>query len=111
MRFITRHKKIDPLFMIAGAALLLVSCGTYQYVGYDNDGIYGSEGPVVVEVERAAPYNSDYYQNYFAEESQALQEISVEGEIFTDIDSYQGNGQVVAETEANGKNACIFNMR
>ena len=65
MRFITRQKNINPILTAVGAFLLLASCGSYQYVGYDNDGIYGAEGPVVVEVERATPYNSDYYQNYF----------------------------------------------
>ena len=84
-----------PFFAALGFVLSLVSCGSYQYSGYENDGIYGSENRTVeyvVEKEEVVA-NEDqggYYQNYFSEKSREYDMILGEDEIFTDIDSYKG---------------------
>ena len=57
MRFTSTLKKLSVLFMVFGALLMLSSCGAYQYVGYDNDGIYSSY-EVVVDVNKAATNSS-----------------------------------------------------
>jgi len=80
--------------LIGALSLLfgLASCGSYQYVGQDNDGIYGnSERTVEYQEndyqENPDTQNSNYYQNYF-------KQLSQEEMIFTDIDSYEGEYEV-----------------
>ena len=70
MRFTATLKKLTAPFMALGAILMLFSCGAYQYVGYDNDGIYSSDR-VVVEVEEAVNSRADsqVYEDYFAEQA------------------------------------------
>ncbi|MBT8327612.1 MAG: hypothetical protein KJP21_07800 [Bacteroidia bacterium] len=82
---------------LAALSLLfsLASCGSYEYVGYDNDGIYGSETRnVEYQTEKEtvvqATDNSNYYKNYFKEKSMDYEGLNDNGQIFTDIDSYQG---------------------
>ncbi|GAL79410.1 vitellogenin II precursor [Algibacter lectus] len=72
------------------------SCGSYQYVGVDNDGIYGEETVRVVqneETEVATPSssNSKYYENYFKTGALETEQMIVNSEIFTDIDSYESD--------------------
>ena len=105
MRFTTKHLNKLSLLSALGAFLLLASCGSYQYVGYDNDGIYASD-QVEVEVERAANSRegSEFYTNYFSQESQQIQDIAEENEIFTDVDSYNsGNAINQQSTEVGDK--------
>ncbi|TCK66625.1 hypothetical protein DFQ05_1895 [Winogradskyella wandonensis] len=101
MRFTSTLKKKYTPFMLLGALIMLTSCGSYQYVGYDNDGIYSSD-EVVVEVEQAATNrtNSNYYANYFADQvtdAQLAQEET--DEVFTDIDSYTSGNVANNEVE------------
>ena len=97
MQFKTITLQKLPLFVALGLATLLTSCGSYQYVGYDNDGIYSSENDNVQEAVVEQPTvttstkDSNYYKNYFAENSAQVDAIQEDGEIFTDIDSYEGN--------------------
>lgn len=95
MQFKQHIKSKLPFFVALSALFVLASCGSYQYVGYDNDGIYGSERqPVqVVEVQEVetTPSDANYFKNYFSEKSQEYEAIANESEIFTDIDSYEGN--------------------
>ncbi|HEX9600301.1 MAG TPA: hypothetical protein VF985_02310, partial [Mariniflexile sp.] len=62
-----------PFLAILSLVFGLYSCGSYQYVGVDNDGIYGSTPrtvqyeETVVEVPQNS--NSNYYQNYFKNKS------------------------------------------
>lgn len=87
-------------FITATFAILFTSCGSFQYVGYDNDGIYSSSGDnetgvveqsSVEDVVTTDTDDSNYYRNYFAENSAQLNAMQEESEIFTDIDSYEGN--------------------
>lgn len=73
----------------------LASCGSYEYVGHDNDGIYGTENRNVEyqtekETEVQVADNGNYYKNYFKEKSMDYESMTDNGEVFTDIDSYQG---------------------
>ncbi|MCF6295959.1 MAG: hypothetical protein L3J25_09760 [Flavobacteriaceae bacterium] len=85
-----------------GLILSLVSCGSYQYVGYD-DGIYGTpernvEYPTESSNEEVTSQSSSYFQNYFKEKSQELEYLTQGDTIFTDIDSYEGNYKVANDT-------------
>ncbi|HKK12214.1 MAG TPA: hypothetical protein VJ945_05255, partial [Flavobacteriaceae bacterium] len=101
MQFISYLKSKLPFYVALSFTFILASCGSYQYVGYDNDGIYGSEDvgyeqPSYNETPNAN--NSSYYKNYFAEKSQQFENIPQEGAIFTDIDSYQGDYDEVQDS-------------
>ncbi|MBT8258840.1 MAG: hypothetical protein KJO49_10245 [Bacteroidia bacterium] len=84
-------------FGIVGLAFLLVSCGSYQYAGYEEDAIYGESGYEVEYVERVqtGDVNTDpdngYYKNYFKEKALQYEAVSESDAVFTDIDSYEGN--------------------
>lgn len=85
-----RKLKFPAIFLIA---LIFTSCGSYQYVGTDNDGIYDStyENVEYVEVAEEKNNSSDYYQNYFKEKRNEYDAIAQESEIFTDVDSYSSD--------------------
>lgn len=80
--------------LFAPALLVLASCSSYQYSGYEADGIYGESRPGIWE-QREQPQkqevkpnnNNTYYKNLFAQQSEMYGEI-LEGDIFTDVDSY-----------------------
>ena len=81
------------------AVLVLASCGSYQYAGYDHDGIY-SNGTAVTqeysEEDQTESYdNALYYQQVFSRKADQFETIAEsENAIFTDIDSYSsGNYQ------------------
>ncbi len=93
-----------PIFLTPVLLLLLASCGSYQYSGY-NDGIYG-EAPKTVDRPRTGyekPQNANeqreeklkeansYYKNMFAQQSAMLEDAMQEDVVFTDIDSYSSN--------------------
>ena len=107
MRFINYLQTKIPATVAFIALFGLTSCGSYQYVGQDSDGIYGpSENNVEYEEEvvtnETEPSNN-YYKNYFKEKSNELELMNKEGEVFTDIDSYEGNyNEDVAETTYQG---------
>ncbi len=94
MRFINYLKTKVPALTIIGLTLGLTSCGSYQYVGQDSDGIYGTSKNTVEQEEQIVEVkpetSNSYYQNYFKEKSNEMELASEEGEIFTDIDSYEG---------------------
>lgn len=86
-------KKI--LFFIAPVSfLLLASCGSYEYSGYESDGIYGETNRVYQEQEQYATQdsNSSYYKNLFSEEAALYGEVLSEGAIFTDVEGYTSTG-------------------
>lgn len=92
MRFIYNMIKV-PVMPVLGIMVLLTSCGSSQYASQNNDGIYGSGNSVEYQEEVAVqPDNSAYYQNLFKEKSMDYQmPADQQGEVFTDVDSYQGN--------------------
>lgn len=92
MRLINYLQTKLPVLAIFGLALGMTSCGSYQYVGQNSDGIYGEENRQVEAVPEKTQEanNNNYYKNYFKEKSLEM-EASDENEVFVDIDSYQGN--------------------
>ena len=95
MQFKTITKQKLPFFVAIGLMAVLTSCGSFQYAGYDNDGIYATDDYDDTYVEQpvatTSTEDSNYYKNYFAENSAQLDAATEESEIFTDIDSYEGN--------------------
>tara|TARA_R110002050_G_scaffold93630_7_gene195549 strand:+ start:232 stop:549 length:318 start_codon:yes stop_codon:yes gene_type:complete len=101
MQFNNYLKRKMPYLAILALAIGLTSCGSYQYVGVDNDGIYGETAPITVTqnnqetvVEIPNNNNSDYYQNYFRNKSMEYDSMAANSEIFTDIDSYESDNYV-----------------
>ena len=94
MQFKTTITQKLPFFVALALATVLTSCGSFQYAGYDNDGIYGAnenENDPEQTVVTTETNDSNYYKNYFAENSAEVDAIKEESEVFTDIDSYEGN--------------------
>lgn len=90
MRRYYRLFNIRALFFSFSALLLLASCSSYQYAGYENDGIYSSDRD---EAYTANDYEESYedalyYKQLFAQKSEQFANVPEEGAIFTDIDSY-----------------------
>ena len=109
MQFNNYLKRKVSFVAILSLLFGLASCGSYQYVGAD-DGIYGNtdrqisvetptQGRTVVEVPNAS--NSNYYKNYFRTKSLESENIFSDDDIFTDIDSYEGNNYVENDTLTN----------
>ncbi len=86
--------------LLAATLLMLTSCGSYEYVSY-NDGIY-NDGNSSQNYEPAtrtpntAP--SSYYSNYFAEKSAQYDAAAEDGTIFTDIDNYSSENYDPADS-------------
>lgn len=99
MKNIIYLKSKMPLIAVITVLLMVWSCGSYQYVGVDNDGIYGETPRTISQTRDIASTNvpnssNEYYQNYFKSKALEYEKINEEGAIFTDIDSYQsGNYQ------------------
>ena len=89
MQFNYYLKRKAPLAVLFGLLLGLVSCGSYQYVGVDNDGIYGNgivqtqERVVEVPVENT----NNFYKNYFENDSFELYELKCLKRLFNFIKS------------------------
>lgn len=76
------------------ALLLLASCGSYQYAGYEHDGIYSPENREAVTANEHAESYDDalYYKQLFANKAEQFNNVPEEGAIFTNIDSYSSTG-------------------
>lgn len=96
MKLYYHFKKKYLLFIAPVFLLMLGSCSSYQYSGYENDGIYGNTNRSYSEPNQTRPQASNtddnYYSSIFAEESALYGEILAEGAIFTDVDSYSSTG-------------------
>ncbi|MBW1296809.1 hypothetical protein GBO31_14955, partial [Aquimarina litoralis] len=87
-------------FLIA-SLLMLTSCGSYEYVSYD-DGIYGEARsqrnyeprPTATTTQS----NSNYYSNYFSEKSAQIDNAIEQDAIFTDVDSYSSENYDPSDT-------------
>ena len=90
MKFITFLKKQMTLALAVGVLLSLNSCGSFQYSGIYEDGIYSESKPAqqVNETVDNTSNSSEYYKNYFKEKSLQIQEDNAT--VFTDVDSYEG---------------------
>ena len=93
MQFNTTSNRRLPFFVALGLMAVLTSCGSFQYAGYNNDGIYSDtyEAPVEEPVVMTSTDDSNYYKNYFSNNSADVSAAQEESEVFTDIDSYEGN--------------------
>jgi hypothetical protein len=81
MKFITFLKKQLTLVFIVGMLLCLASCGSFQYSGIYDDGIYGDSNVVQQPTEQTqgtvkntsdsntSSNTSNYYTTYFKEKS------------------------------------------
>ena len=75
-------------------ALVTFSCGTYQYSGNINDGIYNSniasDNAVVVENKDVNnKENNDYYKSAFSEKVLIYSESESSNQLFTDVENYR----------------------
>ena len=81
--------KYRTFMLLSIIGSLAASCGSYQSASYyDNDGIYANGNEVSVERPTRTPQKnnterSSTYSNYFGQQAELL-----DGEIFTDVDSY-----------------------
>lgn len=109
--YYTLRNKLGLLFSLT-AVLALVSCGSYQYPGYEADGIYGESRPGIweeqqQEVTEVRPNgDNSYYKNLFAQQSQMVGEV-LESDVFTDIDSYSSNDGYDNYSEVGGDVAYV----
>jgi hypothetical protein len=104
MQFNNYLNRKMPFVVLLGLLFGLASCGSYQYVGADTDGIYGdapapANTEAVVKVENES--NSDYYKNYFKTKAIESESIYAGDEIFTDIDAYESPNYVENDTLSN----------
>ena len=89
-----RYYKLLNLRSLAtalGSLFLLASCSSYQYAGYDNDGIYSSpsNGEAYTDNDYEESYEDAlYYKNLFGEKAEQFEAVPADGAIFTDIESY-----------------------
>ena len=93
------HKKfyfVNKLFHFLFLALLITSCGSYQYSGYINDGIYESNDiskdyAVVENQEINDKANNDYYKSAFSEKALMYSETETSDQLFTDVENYRSS--------------------
>ena len=84
------------LLFLPAIILSLGACSSYQYSGYETDGIYGESRPGIWEQAeneqtQVKPNNQNtYYKNMFAQQSKMVGEL-LENDVFTDVDSYSSN--------------------
>lgn len=105
------RNKIYLLFMPV-VVFALASCGSYQYSGYEADGIYGESRPGIWEqkerqtTEVKPNNNTSYYKNLFAQQSEMVGEV-LESDVFTDVDSYTSNDGYENYNETGGDIAYV----
>lgn len=92
-----------PYIAVYSFFIVLASCGSSQYAGQDNDGIYNSDTSIEYqeEVAKNDPESSSntFYKNYFKEKSLEYQlPVDEEDEIFTDVDDYEGDYTVAQDS-------------
>ena len=85
-------------------SVILLSCGSYQYSGNINDGIYDENKkelrkvgyiPSQQESNQELVYDKEiknsYYQTVFSEKSMQYEEVeSLNDSVFTDVENYEG---------------------
>lgn len=94
MKLLYSFPKIRAIFMAPAVLLALASCSSYQYAGYESDGIYSTDTPEIYTEDQVEKSYEDalHYEQIFATQSERFGTISEEGSIFTDIDSYSSVG-------------------
>ncbi|APG61250.1 hypothetical protein [Christiangramia salexigens] len=105
------RKKLG-LLAIPALLISMASCSSYQYSGYEADGIYGESRPGIWEQEepqnnQVKPNgNNTYYKNLFAQQSEMYGEI-LENDVFTDVESYSSNDGYDDYNEVGGDVAYV----
>lgn len=88
MKIINYSFKNKPSILLVIIGVILTSCGSYQYVGQTNDGIYETSESEVIITDNES--NDNYYTNYFRDKALEVENLNTEeSDIFTDIDTYQ----------------------
>ena len=83
LEIISKYKKFLGLLIL----LFLYSCGSYENASVQNDGIYASDDITSKNVTQNNT-KSDYYKNYFEEQSQLISDARSYSEVFTNIEDY-----------------------
>ena len=100
------------LLILPAIILSLGACSSYQYSGYETDGIYGESRPGIWEQAeneqtQVKPNNeNNYYKNMFAQQSEMVGEL-LESDVFTDVDSYSSNDGYDNYSEVGGDVAYV----
>ncbi|MDX1762535.1 MAG: hypothetical protein R3218_10305, partial [Christiangramia sp.] len=100
------------LLMVPLAIFALASCSSYQYSGYETDGIYGESRPGIWEqdnqqiTEVRPNSNNSYYKNLFAQQSQMVGEV-LESDVFTDVEDYTSNDGYENYSQVDGDVAYV----
>lgn len=81
----TYIKKMIPLTIAGGFALLFSSCGVHNNGLSDTDGIYQSETETIVQADNE---KANYYKQYFKSKDKTYEDLPEEDLIFTDIEAY-----------------------
>ena len=89
-KFYIINKLLYLLFLVS----LITSCGSYQYSGYINDGIYHnndvSENYEVSDIQNPNDKeNNEYYKSAFGEKALIYSESETNDELFTDVENYR----------------------
>ena len=93
------HKKlfsVNKIFFSTLILILITSCGSYQYSGYINDGIYQSNEPTekYVNAENSVVNdngNNEYYQSAFSEKALMYSNDNQSDQLFTDVENYRNS--------------------
>ena len=84
----------NKLFYFLFISLIITSCGSYQYSGYINDGIYqnndsSKDYATAENQEINEKANNDYYQSAFSEKVLIYSESDNSDQLFTDVENYR----------------------
>ena len=84
----------NKIFYFTIFSLVMTSCGSYQYSGYLNDGIYQSNEPIqkntIVDQENTEnKQNNEYYKSSFNEMALAYTQTESSDQLFTDVENYR----------------------
>ena len=89
-----RFNLLNKLFYFLSIILIMTSCGSYQYSGYMNDGIYqnndtSNDFVVAENQEIDEKANNNYYQSAFSEKASIYTESENSDQLFTDVENYR----------------------
>lgn len=107
IRFTNSLKKVKVAALGVASSLVIASCGSYQPVSYDNDGIYGNNRQnqqrvaTPVNANTAAPVANS--NSYFTQKLNEYENAASGGEVLTDIENY--SSQYYDESQVNNDNA------
>lgn len=87
---------VYKLFYFLLIILFISSCGSYQYSGFINDGIYNSDNltndyAVTENQEISDKENNDYYKSAFSERALIYSETETSDQLFTDVENYKSS--------------------